>query len=144
MSSKQSFEDSQAAKAGVENADDGLRGLIMKRSGRAAPEFATELTLSEVSWVLAAAWSRRNGRAVRAGARMAEEGADLVGGFGRKDVLELAGLLLDFGLAVHGQAVGEQALGQAMAADDVGGALAAAGGEFDDQAAVADRDCRSA
>ena len=35
-------------------------------------------------------------RAVRAGAGVAEEGANLVRGFGREDVLELAGLLLDF------------------------------------------------
>ena len=35
------------------------------------------------------------GRAVRAGAGMAEESADLVGRFGRENVFELAGLLLD-------------------------------------------------
>ena len=68
---------------------------------------------------------------------MAQEGADLVGGFGRQDVLELAGLLFDFGFAVHGETVGEQAFGKAMAADDIGGALAAAGREFDNHAAVA-------
>ena len=68
---------------------------------------------------------------------MAQEGADLVGGFGRENVFELAGLLFDFGFAVHGEAVGEQALGKAMAADDIGGALTAAGCEFDDHAAVA-------
>ena len=67
---------------------------------------------------------------------MAEEGADFVGGFGGENVLELAGLLFDFGFAVHGEAVGEQALGEAVAADDAGGALAAAGREFDDQGAV--------
>jgi hypothetical protein len=58
---------------------------------------------------------------------MTQEGAYLVGGFGGQNVLELAGLLLDFGLAVHGKAVGEQALGKAVAADDVGGTLTAAG-----------------
>jgi hypothetical protein len=42
---------------------------------------------------------------------MVEKSANLVGGFGRKDVLELARLLLDFGFAVHGERVGEQALG---------------------------------
>ena len=56
---------------------------------------------------------------------MSEERADLVGGFRREDVLELAGLLLDFGFAVHGEAVGEQALGQPVAANDAPGAAAA-------------------
>jgi hypothetical protein len=72
-------------------------------------------------------------RSVGAGERVVEEGADFVGGFGREDVLELAGLLLDFGFAVHGERIGEEALGQAMAADDVGGALMSARGEFDDR-----------
>src|SRR5271166_370781 len=76
---------------------------------------------------------------MRAGARMAQKCAYFVGGFGREDVLELARLLLDFGLAVHGEAVGEQALGQTVAADNVCGALTAAGGELDDEAAVAGR-----
>ena len=67
---------------------------------------------------------------MRAGARVAQEGANLVGGFGREDVLELAGLLFDLGLAVHGEAVGEQALGKAVTANDVSGALAAARGQF--------------
>ena len=67
---------------------------------------------------------------MRASARVAEEGAYLVGGFGREDVLELAGLLFDFGLAVHGEAVGEQSLSQAVAANDVSGALTAARGKF--------------
>ena len=84
-----------------------------------------------------AARPRRNRRAMRAGARVSEEGAYLVGGFGREDVFELAGLLLDFRFAVHGQAVGEQALGQAMAADDAAGAFAAARSEFHDQSAIA-------
>ena len=73
-----------------------------------------------------AAWSRRNRGAVGAGSGMAEERADFVGGFRRKDVLELAGLLFDFGFAVHGQAVSEEALGQAVAADDAAGAVASA------------------
>lgn len=64
---------------------------------------------------------------MRAGARVVEEDADLVGGFGGQDVLELTGLLLDFGFAVHGQRVGEQAFGEAVAADDVGGTLLSAG-----------------
>jgi hypothetical protein len=40
---------------------------------------------------------------VGAGERVVEEGTDLVRGFGREDVLELAGLLLDFGFAIHGE-----------------------------------------
>ena len=72
-----------------------------------------------------------------AGAGVAEEGADLVGGLGGQNVFELAGLLFDFGLAVHGETVGEQAFGKAVTTDDIGGALAAAGREFDNHAAVA-------
>ena len=54
-------------------------------------------------------------------------------------MLELARLLLDFGFAVHGERIGEEALGQAMAADNVGGALVSTGSEFDDRGAVAGR-----
>jgi hypothetical protein len=68
---------------------------------------------------------------------VAQEGADLVGGFGGQNVLELASLLFDFGFAVHGETVGEQAFGKAVTTDDIGGALAAAGREFDNHAAVA-------
>ena len=67
---------------------------------------------------------------------MPQECANFVSGFGRQDVLELAGLLLDFGLAIHGKAVSKQALGQSMAADDVCGALATARSELDNRAAV--------
>jgi len=74
---------------------------------------------------------------VGAGAGVAQEGADLVGGLGGQNVFELAGLFFDFGFAIHGEAVGEQSLSQAVAADDVGSALAAAGCEFDNHAAVA-------
>ena len=38
-------------------------------------------------------------------------------------MLELARLLLDFSFTVHGERIGEEALGEAMAADNVGGAL---------------------
>ena len=72
-----------------------------------------------------------------AGARVVEEGADLVGGFGREYVLELAGLLLDFGFAIHGERIGEEALGEAVAADDVGSTLVSTRSEFDDRRAVA-------
>jgi hypothetical protein len=67
---------------------------------------------------------------------MSQEAANLIRGFGRENVFELAGLLFDFRFAVQGQAIGEQTLGQAMATDDVGGALAAAGSELNDPAAV--------
>ncbi len=72
-----------------------------------------------------------------AGERVVEESADFVGGFGREDVLELAGLLLDFGFAVHGEGIGEEAFRQPVTADDVGGTLVSARGEFDDRGAVA-------
>jgi hypothetical protein len=75
---------------------------------------------------------------MRASQGMVEEGADLVGRFGRKYVLELAGLLLDFGFAVHGERIGEKALGQTMTANDVGGALISAWREFDDRLTITD------
>jgi len=75
---------------------------------------------------------------MRACAGMAQKGADLVRSFGRKDVLELAGLLLDFSFAVHGETVSEETLGQAMPADDTAGALASARGEFDNHRAITD------
>ena len=56
---------------------------------------------------------------------MPQKSADLVGSFGRKNVLELASLLLDFRFAVHGQAIGKQPLCQAVPADNAAGALAA-------------------
>ena len=43
--------------------------------------------------------------------RVVKKSADLVGGFGREDVLELAGLLFDLGFAIHGKRVGEEAFG---------------------------------
>src|SRR5580700_6276408 len=61
---------------------------------------------------------------MRAGSRMSQERADLVGRTGREDVLELAGLLLDLGFAVHGKAIGEKALGQAMTTNDAAGLVA--------------------
>lgn len=70
---------------------------------------------------------------------MAEKRADLVGSFGRKDVLELARLLFDFGFTIHGETVGEQSLRQAMPPDDAARAIVPAWGEFDDQGAIADR-----
>ena len=46
-----------------------------------------------------------------AGQRVVKKSADLVGGFRRENVLELAGLLLDLGFAVHGKRIGEEAFG---------------------------------
>src|SRR5262249_44549856 len=66
-----------------------------------------------------AACARGNRASVWAGARMAEERADAVRGFGREDVFELASLLRDFFLIVDVEGLGKQALGQAMAADHV-------------------------
>src|SRR5207247_8399778 len=73
---------------------------------------------------LPAASSRRNRRAVRACPRMTQKRADLVRGFGREDVFELARLLLDFRLAIQSQAVSKQPLREPVPANDVGGALA--------------------
>src|SRR5580704_12168928 len=95
---KQSFEDSEAAKAGVENADAGSARSHEKSGGPLGLGYGNA---GEVSGATAAGPGGYE-RAVGAGARVAEECADLVGSFGRKDVLELAGLLFDLGFAVHG------------------------------------------
>ena len=58
---------------------------------------------------------------MRASTRMSEKRADLIGRPGRKNMFELARLLFDFGLAVHGQRIGEQAFGKAVPANDIGG-----------------------
>src|SRR5579884_4088670 len=87
---------------------------------------------------IATAWSRGNDCAVRAGARMPQERTDSVRSFGREDVLELAGLLLDFLFVHHAEALGEQTLGEAMAANDVGSALASPGRELDHELTVAE------
>ncbi len=70
---------------------------------------------------------------------MSQERAYLVRRFWREDVFELAGLLLDFGFAVHGQAVGEEALGQAMAPDDATRLFAPAGSQLNYQGSIANR-----
>src|SRR5580704_17171562 len=89
-----------------------------------------------------AARARWNGRPMRTSPGMAEETADLVGGLGRQDVFELAGLLLDLGFAVERETVGEETLSQAMSADDVSRALTTMGCQLDNHAAVAGRDSR--
>ena len=55
-----------------------------------------------------------------ASSRVSQECADLIRSFGRQNMLELAGLLLDFALAIHRQTVGEQAFGEPMSANDPG------------------------
>ena len=82
------------------------------------------------------AWTRWNGGSVRAGSGMAQEGADLVGCSGREDVLELAGLLFDHRFAVNSQTVGEEALGEAMTANNAARLAPAARCERNDGAAV--------
>ena len=77
---------------------------------------------------------------MRAGSRVPEERADLIRGFGREDVFELAGLLFDLCLALQRQTVGEKPLRQTMTANNVGSALAAAFGQFHDHAAISGGD----
>src|SRR5277367_5706024 len=74
------------------------------------------------------------------GPRVPQERAYLIGGLGRENVFELAGLLFDFSFAVHGETVGEEPLGEAMAANNVGSPLSASGREFHDHGTVAGRD----
>lgn len=78
---------------------------------------------------------------MRASRRMTQERAYLIRCFRAEDMFELAGLLFDFRFTVHGKAVGEQALGETMAANDADGAFASAIGEFDDLAAIAEGRC---
>src|ERR1051326_8776692 len=65
----------------------------------------SEFSPCEVS--SSAAWPRRNGCAMGAASRMPKKGADLIRRLRGQDVLELASLLLDLSLAVHGQAIGK-------------------------------------
>ena len=71
--------------------------------------------------------------------RMPEKRTYLISHSWTEDVFKLAGLLLDFAFAIHGEAVGEQALGEAMAANDADGAFTPPIGEFDDETAIAER-----
>ena len=68
---------------------------------------------------------------------MSQEGADSLGGFRREDVLEFAGFFRDLFFIVHVKGLGKEALGQAMAANDVFSALAAFFREDDHVIAVA-------
>src|SRR5208337_3004947 len=85
----------------------------------------------------AAARPRRNRRPVRAGSRMPKECTNLVRRFRRKNVLELASLLLDLRLAIHGQAVSKQALRQPVTPDDASRSFAAPRREFHNQCPIA-------
>jgi hypothetical protein len=58
---------------------------------------------------------------------MSKEGADFIGRFGRKNVLELAGLLLDFRFAVERQAISKKALREAVTANDISRSLSPTG-----------------
>ena len=60
---------------------------------------------------------------------MAQERADALVELGADDVLELAGLIVGFGV-VDGEGVFEEALGETMAADDVAGAARACVGQL--------------
>jgi hypothetical protein len=52
-------------------------------------------------------------------------------------VLELAGLLLDFGLTVHSERIGEEAFRQPMPPYDVRRPLMSAWSQLDDQRSIA-------
>src|SRR6516164_1165099 len=75
-----------------------------------------------------AAGAGGDGIAVGAGFRVAEEGADALVEFGRDDVLEAARLLLGFAV-FDGESIGEQAFGQAVAANYIAGAAGSRFGE---------------
>ena len=73
---------------------------------------------------------------MRAGPRVSEECADFVRSLRRKNMLELAGLLLDFGLAVHSQTVSEEPLRQPVPSDDAAGIFSSAGCKLNDQGSI--------
>jgi len=83
-----------------------------------------------------AARPRRNRCPVWARPRMAKERTDLIGRLWRKNMLKLAGLLLDLGFAVHGQAVGKQPLSQPVSPDDAPRPLASSRRQLDNQCPV--------
>src|SRR5207237_8225638 len=85
---------------------------------------------------------RRNRRTMGASLGMSQEGANLVGGFRRKNVFELARLLFDFSFAVEREAVSEQAFSQAVTSNDIGGALASAWSQLNHHAAVTNGNSR--
>src|SRR3989442_9892635 len=76
-----------------------------------------------------AAIAGRNRIAVRASFRMPQKCADALVELRADDVLKLAGLVVGFGI-FNREGVPEESLGEAVAADDVAGAAAAAIGEL--------------
>ena len=74
------------------------------------------------------AWG--DGVAVGAGFWMAQERADTLVQLGTDDVFEFAGLVVGFGV-VDREGVFEEALGQAVAADDIAGTASTCVGELD-------------
>ena len=100
-----------------------------QKSVRAGPR-ARRIRNSRILWnftVQQCAW--RNRVAVRAGFGMAQERADALVQLGADDVFELAGLVVGLGV-IDGESVFEEALGQAVAADDVARAAGAGVGEL--------------
>ena len=73
-----------------------------------------------------AACTPRDRASVRTCFRVTQEGADAVRRFRRQDMLELAGLLLDYRLVRYPQSLHEQDFRQPVTSDDVFCALAAA------------------
>jgi hypothetical protein len=80
---------------------------------------------------VAAALTGGNGAAVGTGGWMTQERADAVGHFRAQDVLEGAGVGLHRGIIANEKHVHEQALGQAVAADDAARSLFALLGELE-------------
>jgi hypothetical protein len=70
---------------------------------------------------------------------VAKERADLVRSFRRENVLEFAGLLLDFRFTFQCQAIREKTLREAVPTNDVRSSLPSARGQFNDQTAIAHR-----
>ena len=73
---------------------------------------------------------------MRAGLRMAQERADFIRHLRREDVLELAGLLLDFIFILHLQGLRKQPLRKPVPPNHVRGALPACRSEIDNKLAV--------
>src|ERR1700682_2356941 len=74
---------------------------------------------------------------MRTGSWVPEERADLVRGFGRQDVFELAGLLFDFSFTLQRETIRKEPLRQPMAPNNIGSTVATAFREFYDHAAIA-------
>src|SRR5579864_2053895 len=77
------------------------------------------MLISERRLTQQAALARGNGAAMRAGAWMSKERTNAVSGFRGKNVLELASLFGHFMLILNPKRMHEQALGQAVTADNI-------------------------